>query len=52
MSLHDVFVREYVGAARTAFQVSKRVIFTGIGFDDLEISAVAFRTDVFHEEKK
>lgn len=49
MSLHDVFVRENVGAARTAFQVSQGVIFTGISFDDLEINAVAVSTGVFHE---
>lgn len=49
MSLHDVFMREDVGAARTAFQVTQGVIFTGIGFDDFEVSAVAMSTGMFHE---
>lgn len=43
---------EHVGAARTAFEVPQSVILAGVGFDHLEAGAVAFRTDVFHEEKK
>ena len=49
MSLHDVFMREDVGAARTAFQVTQCVIFTGIGLNDLEINAVAVSAGMFHE---
>lgn len=49
MSLHDVFMREDVGAACTAFQVAQCVIFTGVRLDDLEVSAVAVSAGVFHE---
>ena len=49
MSFHDVFMREDVGAARTAFQVPQGVIFTGVSFDDLEVSAVAVCAGMFHE---
>lgn len=52
MLLHDVFMREDIGAARTAFEMPQSVIFTGVSFDHLEAGAVAFRTDVFHELKK
>lgn len=52
MSLHDVFMRENVGAARTAFQVTQSVIFARVGLDDLEIGAVAVSAGMFHELKK
>lgn len=52
MLLHDVFMGEDIGAARTAFEMPQGVILAGVGLDHLEGSAVAMRADVFHELKK
>lgn len=52
MLLHDVFMREDVGAACTAFEMPQGVILAGVGLDHLEAGAVAMRADVFHELKK
>jgi hypothetical protein len=52
MLLHDVFMREDVGAACTAFEMPQGVIFTGVSLDHLEACCVAVRTNVFHELKK
>jgi len=45
---HHVFMREHVGFAFAAFQMPKRVIFAGIGLDDVEISMTAVSANVFH----
>lgn len=43
-------MREDISPTRTAFQMPEGVIFTRVSFDNLEISAVAMGTGVFHEE--
>lgn len=52
MLLHDVFMREDVGAARTALEMPQGVILAGVGLHHFETGAVAMRADVFHELKK
>jgi hypothetical protein len=48
ITLHDVFMREEVGTAGTAFEVAQGVIFARISFDNAKVIRGAFKAACVH----